>query len=193
MTITFLIRKARQNPARAQHRNSAEASVRLAASPSGHTLPPMSIMTYTRPCCNLQLKKTGGNAQILPEFHQVRYFPYRESHTISTHTASKHSQNPIFPPLDFGIATTVSINTDTPPYMSKFPMTYNPAQQTYRAYWQCHTRVTTFHTWKVRRISTCRACLKTSRPRKHSNSRQDVRSQWGQTSRHVPHALRPKL
>ena len=91
-------------------------------------------MTYPRPCCNLQLKKTSSNTQILPEFCQVRYFPYRESHANLTHAASKCSQNPVFPPLDFGIATTVSINTDTPPYMSKFPMTYKPAQRAYRAY-----------------------------------------------------------
>ena len=162
MTSTFLNRKARQNSARAhEHQKSVEASAHLAASPSGHTLPPMSITTYPRPSCNLQLKKTGGNAQIPPEFHQVCNFPYWDSHTISMHTASKRSQSPISPPFDFGISTTVSINTDTPSYMSKVPNDIQPST------WQCHTHVTTFHTWKVCRISTCSTRLKASRPRKH--------------------------
>ena len=127
----------------------------------------------------LQLKKTSGTVRVPPETCQVHDFPYRESHADHDACCVKTRSEPCLSTVRLRDFSAGVCQPQTPfPIRQGLPLTYDRARRAHHARsWLCHISVTAFHTWKARRNFDMLARQKISRPRKRSNSREDVHFQ----------------
>ena len=155
MTVTFLNRKARQNSARTLRRKIIEASASLQPCSNGHASTPMATRTTHKSLLQLAAqedrRKCTKSAENPPSpplsiFGKSRHFDALRVKTVLESPFLNHSTS--------GFRRRCLSTTDTPHNMSEaLRLTYNSRRNELIAptSWPCHTSVTTFHTWKVRR------------------------------------------